>query len=73
MGKKITALEISKRLPMKVKSLHLFGMFHGETIHFQEVKIANNYWALKGQTVGGKELTVFDKVKEFGELDATNN
>ena len=65
--KTITALEISRNLPMRVKSLDDKGMFRGETIRFYEV---NKQGYLIGKVVGdqGKSICVISPMKKFEVL-----
>jgi len=62
--KKITALEISKQLPMRVKDLSDTGMFKGTIIRFHTV---NKVGHLIGNVVGDKNRTlcVIDSKEEF--------
>lgn len=62
--KTITALEISKQLPMRVKSLNKVGMFKETTIRFHKVGENNT---LIGNVVGdnGRTIGVIDPTKEF--------
>lgn len=66
--KKITALEISKNLPMRVRSLNEVGLFVGEVIRFHTVNEVGN---LLGNVLGnkGKRICIINPNVEFELLE----
>ena len=64
MKGKITALEISKQLPMRVKYINEVGMFKDAIIRFHKV---NEHGRLIGHVVGDfkRTLCVLSPNKEF--------
>jgi hypothetical protein len=67
MKKTITAEEISKNLPMRVRSL---GIFRGDIVRFDKVEMVHGRWQLTGQSVGSKRFhCVFVPQTEFELLE----
>lgn len=78
MANIITALEISKKLPMRVKTpSKMLGLVKGKEIKFEEVKTADNYFKLIG-TIRGKDIKDWQEFythnpsDEFEVIDETN-
>lgn len=66
----IEALEVSKKLPMKVKTLHPDGTLSGHTVEFTEVTGDQESWKMTG-TLDETPLVIFtlDKKQKFGVIE----
>lgn len=76
--KTMTALEISKRLPMTVRTPRkLFGLIKGKEVIFQEVKIAADFFKLIGvrdqRENSHIECVTYDPSEKFEVIDEANN